>query len=64
MRDPNFQRALDRAQQIVATWPAWKQTSWLVSTMATNPPCPTAVASTSADQNGAGSIPHRPKEQN
>jgi hypothetical protein len=32
-----FEIALKRAAEIVASWPEWKQTSWLVSRMAKTP---------------------------
>lgn len=35
--DESLKKALERASQIVASWPAWKQTALLVTAMATNP---------------------------
>lgn len=37
MTDKNFQQALNAAHRIVESWPAWKQNSLLVTSMATNP---------------------------
>ncbi len=37
MTDPNLERALERAREIVEKWPRWKQNSLLVTAMATSP---------------------------
>lgn len=39
MMDKKFQEALQAAGKTVDSWPAWKQNSLLVTTMATTP-CP------------------------
>lgn len=35
--DSKFRSALERAAEIVATWPRWKQTSLIVTAMAKSP---------------------------
>lgn len=62
----SLRKALNRAEEIVATWPVWKQTSLLVTAMATTPhPRDPVIADAGASagygdsrsQHGAESLP-------
>lgn len=50
MNDENFKRALQAAVNIVESWPSWKQTSLLVTTMATTPTPRTPVSIDSSER--------------
>ena len=54
--DPDFKKALNRAEEIVSTWPAWKQTSLLVTAMSTTPQPREPGGVGAVDMGGSGKL--------